>query len=170
MFANSTMVSQSFVHADSHATSHKKFLQAICQSFRMIPPISTEQNFCTSGPEGFRKELSHRGIAEQATKLITKSRRTVTQGIYKSTWKKWTSCCNRQEIDPFQCSLNYALEYLRTFYNNGNLRYRANGVRRSAISDYHTYVDDKAVGQFAPSPTNIYISTGCTSGFKLYQV
>ena len=56
----------------------------------MTSPISTEQNSYTSGLEGFRKELSHRGISDQTTRIITKSRRTGTQGNDESTWKRMT--------------------------------------------------------------------------------
>ena len=81
------------------------------------------------------------------TRLITKSRRTGTLGNYESAWKKSTSWCDRQKIDPLRCSLNHVLEYLAYLFNDENLEYRTIGVHRSAFSAYHTYVDVKPVGQ-----------------------
>ena len=79
------MVSQSYEHASSHATAHKKCPKAVSRPVRQPPPISTEQNSHTSGLEGFRKEPSQRRISEQATRLIAKSRRIGTLENYEST-------------------------------------------------------------------------------------
>lgn len=150
MLANSVIVSQSFEHIGTHATSHKKCPKAISRPIRETSPIRTEQYSYASGLVDFREKLSHRGISQQSTRFITKSRRTDSksqEGNYKSAGKKWTSWHDRQETDPFQCSLNHVLEYLRQLFNNKNLEYCIIGVHRSALSAYHTYVDDKPVGQ-----------------------
>ena len=69
------MVPQSFVHASNQASVHNKLSEAISRSIRETPPLSAEQYSYTSGLQGFRVELSYRGIFQEITKPITKSRR-----------------------------------------------------------------------------------------------
>ena len=46
-------------------------------------------------------QLHQKKISEQATTFISTCRRESSLSIYKSLWKKWSSCCIKQNVDPF---------------------------------------------------------------------
>ena len=76
MLTNPAMVPQGFEFASKCYKFSKGFSVLIWE----IPLLSTEQHSYTSGLEGFREKLSHRGISEETAKLITRSRRASTLG------------------------------------------------------------------------------------------
>ena len=100
-----------------------------------------------SGMAGFRERLSLRGVSEETTQLIPKSRRQGTLRNYKSAWKKWSGWCDSWKVDPFRCPVNYVLEYLSLLFYHEKLSSGTIGLHRSAISAYHVHVHDKPIGQ-----------------------
>ena len=63
----------------------------------------------------------------------------IFQGLCVASW------CGERKIDPFSCAINKVLDYLSCLFDSG-FEYRTIGCRRSAISFYHEYVDNKPVG------------------------
>ena len=106
------------------------------KSIRLGPPTSGKQISSVSGLDGFRQLLATEGISEQAARLISNCRRT-------GTTFSW--CCQRK-VDPFQCPLNFVLDYLADLFAK-DFEYRSINVHRSAISAYHEPIDGFKVGK-----------------------
>lgn len=155
---------QSYTHSDFDNTMLvNSALAVVSQSFEMlvvtpmlienVPRLLVNQSrrshplvlnkTLTIGLDSFTKKFSYRRISEQATRLFTQSRRTVTLGSYESR------LFDRQKINPFQCLLNHILKYLTNLFDNENLGHRVIGVHRSVPSAFHIYVDGKPVGQYS---------------------
>ena len=110
--AGTTLVQSSSVVMCSrtHLTPcHKQFL---------VEPSGTgsssnsEQFLKTSGLEGFRQKLFAEGVSPRAAELIRHARRPGTTSNYESSWKKWTSWCCEQQINPYSCHLNFVPDVL----------------------------------------------------------
>jgi len=50
-------------------------------------------------------------ISKGASRLIADVRRKGTTSNYKSSWKKWTSWCSEQQIDPVTCHLKFCTRF-----------------------------------------------------------
>ena len=90
--------------------------------------------------------LLKKTVSETAVQLITSTRRKSSDLNLYSSWRIWISWCDKQEVDAFRCDIIELLEYLAFLFEKG-YEYRTIGCHRSAISDFHDYVDGKPVGQ-----------------------
>ena len=90
------------------ATSKGSFFGSI----RKSSPTSIESYTKSGGLAGFRKSLATRYISKKATKLISATWRKSSISSYEMKWRLWSCWCSRWEVDPFQCSMNYVLDYL----------------------------------------------------------
>ena len=109
-------------------------------------PISTKRSASFDGMAGFRKNLATRGLLEDASMLISNSRRKGTLSRYESAWRKWTGWCHRRQIDPYRCDLTYIINFLAELFQQGMEYYTVNSYR-SAISAYHEFIDGEPVGK-----------------------
>jgi len=80
-------------------------------------------------------------ISKGASRLIAGVRRKGTTSNYKSSWKKWTSWCSEQQIDPVTCHLNFVLDFL-AYLIELKYEYSTINCHRSAISAYYDYIDN----------------------------
>ena len=113
---------------------------------KYCPPIDGGELIDTGGLVGFRKTIWCEGISENASHIITNSRRKGTLSNYESAWRKWASWCLERKIDPFQTPVKDIIEYLTSLFNYGN-EYRTINLHRSAISAFHEYIDGLPVGK-----------------------
>ena len=86
------------------------------------------------------------GISEGATQLITDARSRGTKAAYESSWKRWSSWCERRKVDPIRCPIEEILEFLTKCFNEGQ-QYRTINKHRSAISALHEEIEGVAVGK-----------------------
>ena len=110
------------------------------------PPIDGGELIDTSGLVGVRKTLLCEGISENASHIITNSRRKGTLSNFESDWRKWASWCLEQKLDSFQATVQDIIEYL-TFLFSCGYEYRTINFHRSAISTFHEYIDDLPAGK-----------------------
>ncbi|XP_070564060.1 uncharacterized protein [Ptychodera flava] len=99
-----------------------------------------------SGLEGFRKSLVADGVSKETAELMSHAWRDGTASSYNSSWRKWSSWCGEQQINPFQTTLGDILNFLTTLYNEG-YEYRTINTYRSTISAFHPTIDGFRVGQ-----------------------
>ena len=110
------------------------------------PPLGNKQIFSTGGLEGYRETLVKSSISELAAHLTVNSKRQSSSVSYNLSCKKWSSWCYRKQIDPFQCPINYVLDFLACLYEKG-YAYRSINCYRSAISSFHEKIEGLPVGQ-----------------------
>ena len=110
------------------------------------PPTNSEPNTTVSGMAHLRQSWSAGGFSETTCELLGKARRSSTQAVYNSAWKKWTSWCEPREIDPFQASLADIVNFISEFHKLG-LEYSTLNGYRAALSTYHPEIDGHKVGQ-----------------------
>ena len=65
------------------------------------PSSHGEQNFKSCGMESFRARLLAEGVSKGVADLIAKSRKEISLANYNSPWSKWSSWCDRKQIDLF---------------------------------------------------------------------
>ena len=106
----------------------------------------SDQSNEISGMVGVRQCLEAEGVSKRASMLITKSRSLGTRSNYESAWKKFCGWCDKQKINPIQCSINYVLDYLAELFET-KLEYRTINNHRSAISAFHCPIDGFKIGQ-----------------------
>ena len=99
-----------------------------------------------SGVEGFRQSLQKEGISSNAAKLISHSRRKSSAANYELGWGRWTSWCNKRQVNPFQTPVNHIIKIMSEKFDKG-LQYRILNCLRSAISAYHVHIDGKSMGK-----------------------
>ena len=116
-------------------------------STRGEPPTYIELHNEIGGLDGLRRSLSNEGISREAGQLIACARREGTRCNYEAAWRKWAVLCGEKEMDPFECSLTYSLDFITYLFNEGKLEYRTIGVYRSAISAYHVPINGIFVGK-----------------------
>ena len=144
--ADSAMVSGNTRFTDRESLYNNTANNDSKKSQRGKSPTDKKQLSYISGLENFRDKLVESGISNAAASLITNSRRESTETNYKSSWGKWSSWCFSKQIDPFQCSLNYILDFLASLFKEG-YQYRSINNYRSAISAYHPLIDGVSVGK-----------------------
>ena len=113
---------------------------------KYCPSIDGGELIDTSCLVGFRETLLCEGISENASHIITNSRRKGTLSNYESAWRKWASWCLQRTIDPFRAPVKDIIEYLTFLFSYGN-ECRTINLHRSAISVFHEYVDGLPVGK-----------------------
>ena len=99
-----------------------------------------------SGVEGFRQSLQKEGISSNAAKLISHSRRKSSAANYELGWGRWTSWCNKRQVNPFQTPVNHIIKIMSEKFDKG-LQYRILNCLRSTISAYHVHIDGKSMGK-----------------------
>ena len=115
----------------------------------------------------YRRKLCHTDISQQASSLISSSRRESPLSNYPSSWKKWSRWCTRQEIYPFYKILS------KTFH-------RSIGCFKSSISACHAHIDEKPVGHqlFLLNDRNFqqltqkaapFVCVECRISFEVYK-
>ena len=133
-------------HVDKETSNPSIIRKTTIQFFRRNPSSRNKWNPYISGMDGFRGYLFEKGVSVIAANLISNSRRQSPLSGCESSWKKWSSWCDRRAVNPFRCTLVSILDYLTSLFEEG-LEYNTIGVHRSAISAYHEKVDDMPVGQ-----------------------
>ena len=169
-----------------YPTTVPKTLKPLCQGtsaaapgtrnsdkvIKYYPHIDGGDLIDTSGLVGFRKTLLCEGILENASHIITNSRRKSTLSSYESVSRKWSSWCLERKIDPFQAPVKDIIEYLTSLFNYGN-EYRTINLHRLAIFAFHEYIDGLPAGKHPRicslvsgvfkliSPKSRYVCMGC---------
>ena len=62
-------------------------------------------------------------------------------------WWKWTSWCDREQIDPMDATVEQIAGFLADRFQNESLEYSTLSVYRSAISAYHPSRDGYKIGE-----------------------
>ena len=62
------------------------------------------------------KHLQH--IYQKKLKVLQKSRRDSSQSTYKTPWRKWTSWCDREQIDPIDATVEQIADFLADRFQN----------------------------------------------------
>ena len=156
--ANSILVSSSLRIVCSESNTITKSTKSFTRPSRKIPPIDKTKISNFSGLECLRKDLEAKGVSARAATLISDARRPGTASHYQSAWGKWAGWCNKREIDPVRCEVNWILNYLAEKFDQG-LEYSTIAGYRSAISAYHIGIDGSKVGdnpQVSSLLTGIY--------------
>ena len=146
ILADTVVVPPNIEHVDKETRDPSTIRKTTIQSFRTNPLSCNKSNPYISGMDGFRGYLFEKGVSVKAANFIYNSRRQSSLSGYESSWKKWSSWCDRRVVNPFRCTLVSILDYLTSLFEEG-LEYNTIGVHRSAISAYHEKVDDMPVGQ-----------------------
>lgn len=74
------------------------------------------------------------------------ARRPGTRSAYNSAWKRWSSWCTEQSLDPFSAPVASVVDFLADL-ENGGMSYSAINGYRSAISALHNGISGVPVGQ-----------------------
>jgi site-specific recombinase XerD len=96
--------------------------------------------------EDLRRARQVQGLSADAAELWMSAWRTGTQTAYDSCWRKWTSWCSKQQIDPFQATVENVANFLSHLYTQG-YEYRTINNYRTAISAIHPEIEGSKVGQ-----------------------
>ena len=107
---------------------------------------SSKSNNVVSRLDYYRQHLARKGISERASNLILSSRTEDTNSNYCSSWNKWASWCDKQNIDPFRCALEWVLDFLAELFEQ-DCQYRSVCSHRSAISALHEGIDGKSMSE-----------------------
>ena len=107
--------------------------------FKRVPPVVSRLDY-------YRQHLARKGISERASNLILSSRTEDTNSNYCSSWNKWASWCDKQNIDPFRCTLEWVLDFLAELFEQ-DCQYRSVCSHRSAISALHEGIDGKSMSE-----------------------
>ena len=143
--ANTAMVWAATGNVSAESTSSSSFSNSVKGPTGKNPSSSGKQFSKTSGLENFRQNLANKGISERAAGLIAAARRPGSLSNYESSWGKWASWCGKQQVSPFQCPINFVLDFLAQLYE---LKYGYGTINchRSAISAYHDPIGNVPVG------------------------
>lgn len=109
-------------------------------------PISPERNIVSSRVESLRVSYKTKGFSKQVEELLLGSWRKGTTSAYNSAWQKWSSWCDKRQINPFSAPLASVLDFLAWMHHK-NYEYRTINVHRSAISSVLPFIDGVPVGQ-----------------------
>jgi hypothetical protein len=96
--------------------------------------------------ESLREAMQTPGVSDSAANLLTKGWRSGTQTAYSSAWNVWTSWCEREQIDPFQATVETVSNFLAHSFDRGREYSTLNGYR-AALSAIHPEIDGHKVGQ-----------------------
>ena len=144
--ANSTLVSKSSCNVIFSTFSTPNVSRRSEEPERGRPPFGNKQIFNTSDLEDYGETLTKSGISERAAHLIVNSKRQNSSFNYNSSWKKWSSCCYRKQIDPFRYPIKCFLDFLACMYEEG-YEYRPLNCYRSRICSFHEKIEGLLVGQ-----------------------
>ena len=166
--ANSTLVSKSSCNVIFSTFSTPNISRRSEEPKRGIPPLGNKQIFSTSGVEGYRETLVKSGISERAAHLVVDSERQRSSVNYNCSWKKSSSWCYSKQIDPFRCPINYILDFLACFHEEG-YEYRFIDCYRSAISGFHKKIESLLVGQH-PEVCTLFVLSRDTHPLGMFRL
>ena len=109
-------------------------------------PTSAKHDLETNGMAHLREQLQSSGISKSASNLILNARTAGTRSNYNANWEKFSCWCNKQQVDPFKCPLNYVINFLAHLYDS-NKACRTINNYRSAISAMHCPIEGFKVGE-----------------------
>ena len=144
--ANSDVLSDAFEHDIGVPNITSANEESTEVPIRRMPSANSEQNTEISGMESFREQSQNTGISTEASKLLVSAWRKGTQSTYNCCWRHWSSWCSERQIDPFQASVEFVIEYLTALFSKGYEYSTINGYR-SAISALHFGHEGQKVGQ-----------------------
>ena len=103
-----------------------------------------------------RKNLRKEGFSRGAAKLISCAVRSSTRSVYQGRFQEFARWCNKRNLDPFHAPIKEIANFLAKLHKKG-LSYSTVCGYRSAISSYHSLVDNTKVGS---NPTLISLLRG----------
>ena len=65
---------------------------------------------------------------------------------YQSAWDKWSSWCQRQQIDPVSCEIHFFVNFLAKLYKQGLQQCSINTIK-SAVSMTQSQIEGIPIGQ-----------------------
>ena len=110
------------------------------------PPNDADGCSPSSGLENIRENWRAQGFSEEAVNIMGESRRKGTKSAYECAWRKWTSWCAEQQVDPFHTTLANVINFLSHSFQERR-EYATLNTYRSAISAYHPRIEGWKVGQ-----------------------
>jgi len=113
---------------------------------RPAPPTGMSQQTTTSRLESLRRQHSTTGVSKETSELLLAGWSKGTNTAYQSGWKRWSSWCERREIDSIRCGIQCFLDFITSLFKEG-LQYRSINLIRSAVSTTHLSVDGTPIGQ-----------------------
>ena len=93
-----------------------------------------------------RRKFQSVSISQPAQGLLLAAWRSRTEKAYSSAWRKWTSWCSEQQINPLSAPLEAIVNFLAGQFDSG-MEYRTLKVYRSAISATHPQIQGFNVGE-----------------------
>ena len=139
------MVPSPFKNVNKKSTTSTSNQSPVNKPERGKSSTNSEPNTAPCSVACIRKGTESTGISEQATNLISKSRREGTRRNYRSAWTKFSSWCTQKQANPFHCSLDTILNYLAHLFSQ-KYEYRTINNHRSAISAFHENIEGYQVG------------------------
>ena len=106
---------------------------------------STTQITETNGLSCIWNSFKAAKLSTDITKIIMSSWRTGTKKQYTTYIGKWTDFCREREINEYTPTLNQALSFLMTLYNQG-LSYSTINTARSVMSTIISIPDCETFG------------------------
>ncbi|CAG8842794.1 18441_t:CDS:2, partial [Gigaspora margarita] len=91
-----------------------------------------------------RKQLKDKGFLDRAAELYISSYDPKASESVSACMRKWFNWCASGGHDPIRCPLQTIVEFLDDLYNQ-NMQYNMIASYRSAISEVHTPVEEKAI-------------------------
>ena len=110
------------------------------------PPVVVDRIPAVGGLENIRHTWRAQGFSEEAVNILGESRRKGTKSAYECAWRKWTSWCSEQQVDPIQATLADVINFLSYIFHDGR-EYNTLNLYRSALSAYHPKIGSWKVGQ-----------------------
>ena len=146
MLADTVVVPPNIDHVDKETNNPSIIRKLLTNPLGQTHSLVTNQTLTLVAWMVSGGYLFEKGVSVKAANLISNSRRQSSLSGYESSWKKWSSWCDRRVVNPFRCTLVSILDYLTSLFEEG-LEYNTIGVHRSEISAYHEKIDDMPVGQ-----------------------
>ena len=100
---------------------------------RELPSTDSVKFSKTRGLYHLRKNLYTEGVSKRDSDLITNTRRTGSLKHYELAWDKWFRWCDRREVYPTRCDINYLLDLLAKLFDQ-DYQYNTTGLHRPASS------------------------------------
>lgn len=92
-----------------------------------------------------RKQLKDKGFSDRAAELYISSYDPKASESVSACMRKWFNWCASGGHDPIRCPLQTIIDFLDDLYNQ-NMQYNTIASYRSAISEVHILVEEKAIG------------------------
>ena len=116
------------------------------QPSRPYSPTSRPRTSTASRMQSIRGQYEAAGVSGRATELLLAGWSKKTNTVYQSGWSRWTSWCNKREVNPLSCGIQPFLDFLSDLFREG-LKYRTINLIRSAVSMTHVPIESTPIGQ-----------------------